>query len=284
MKLLDTRFGESPNRRVASAALSLLLHAGVFAFLLAAPKAAMDLRVWAGGLLGPVVDRGEEVVRYVSIEPPGLATSGGDAPVRAEPEGGIRAPVLQPDTGSGGGAGAPGRPEGPGAAPGALEVGGPGGGGRGGGTTAAERLRPRLQDARLWAPLSRDINELTTEQRLELELAGRIVDWQDSLAVAAEMERALTDWTTTDAQGKRWGVSPGKIHLGDVTLPLPFMFGTPVGRRDEVNRRAWEWEEISRGAATGEVRDSWKDRAQAIRERRDRDRAKPPPDTTRVRR
>ena len=152
------------------------------------------------------------------------------------------------------------------------------------GPTAAERLRPRLQDARLWAPLSPDLNELTAEQRLELELAGRIVEWQDSLSAAAAAERALTDWTTTDAQGRKWGVSPGKIHLGDVTLPLPFMFGTPVGKRDEVNRRAWEWEEISRGAAKGEVRDSWKDRAQAIRERRDRERAKAPPDTTRVRR
>lgn len=153
------------------------------------------------------------------------------------------------------------------------------------GPTAAERLQPRLQDRRIWAPLDRGINDLTAEQRIELELAGRIAEWQDSMTAVAEAERALTDWSRTDAQGRRWGVSEGQLHLGDVTVPLPFAFGTPVGRRDEIRQRAWEWEEITRGAASGEVRDSWKDRAMAIRERRDRERAQgAPPDTSRIRR
>lgn len=147
------------------------------------------------------------------------------------------------------------------------------------GPTAAERLRPMLEDPRLWAPLDRELADLTLEQRLNLELAGRIADLQDSLALAEEARRRGTDWTTTDAQGRRWGVSEGQLHLGDVTLPLPFAFGTPVGKRDEVNRRAWEWEEITRGGAGVEVRDSWKERAQAIRERRDRERTRTRPDT-----
>jgi hypothetical protein len=151
------------------------------------------------------------------------------------------------------------------------------------GPSAAERLRPRLEDPRLWSALDRALADLTLEQRLNLELQGRIAEWQDSLALAEEALRRGTDWTTTDGQGRRWGVSEGQLHLGDVTLPLPFAFGTPVGKRDEVNRRAWEWEEITRGAAGGEVRDSWKDRAQAIRERRDRERAQPRPDTVRSR-
>lgn len=151
------------------------------------------------------------------------------------------------------------------------------------GPTAAERLQPRLEDPRLWAALDRALADLTLEQRLNLELQGRIAEWQDSLALAEEALRRGTDWTTTDGQGRRWGVSEGQLHLGDVTLPLPFAFGTPVGKRDEVNRRAWEWQEITRGAAGGEVRDSWKDRAQAIRERRDRERAQPRPDTVRSR-
>jgi len=152
------------------------------------------------------------------------------------------------------------------------------------GPTAAERLRPSLEDRRLWAPLSPELNELTPEQRAELELAGAIAGWHDSLSAEAERQRALTDWTTTDAQGRRWGVSEGQLHLGGLTLPLPFTFGTPVGKRDEANRRAWEWEELQRGSLTGETRDSWKDRAQAIRERRDRERAaQTRPDTTRIR-
>jgi len=154
------------------------------------------------------------------------------------------------------------------------------------GPTAAEGFRPRLGDARIWAPLDPDLNALTLRQRLELELAGDIADWQDSLAIAAAAERALTDWTKTDAQGRKWGVSEGKLHLGDITLPLPFNFGVPVGRRDEILRRQWEWDEIQRGAATGLMRDSWKERAKAIRERRDKEReaAKAKPDTSGVRR
>ncbi len=153
------------------------------------------------------------------------------------------------------------------------------------GPTAAERLRPHLADPRLWVPLDPGLNELTMEQRLELELAGRITEWQDSMSAVAEAQRALTDWTTTDSQGRKWGVSEGKLHLGGLTLPLPFSFGTPVGQRDAVRRREWEWEEIQRGAQTGAMRDSWKERAQAIRERRDKERAaKQKPDTSGVRR
>jgi hypothetical protein len=124
------------------------------------------------------------------------------------------------------------------------------------GPTAAERLQPHLRDARLWRPLDPELNELTLEQRLELELATRVTAINDSMNAVAEAERALTDWTYTDSEGKRWGVTPGKIHLGDLTIPLPFGFGTPVG----------------------------KERAQAIRERRDRERAAARPDTSGVRR
>jgi len=154
------------------------------------------------------------------------------------------------------------------------------------GRSAAERLRPHLEDRHLWGPLNLRLNELTTEQREELELSGRIAEWQDSVSAAEAAARAGTDWTHTDAQGRKWGVSPGKIHLGDITLPLPFSLGVPVGRRDEILDRQWKWDEIQRGAARGAVRDSWKDRAKAIRARRDAERSKKKekPDTTRLRR
>jgi len=175
--------------------------------------------------------------------------------------------------------------EGPAVRPGAPDLGPPAEVGLvAPGPTAAERLRPRAGDPRLWAPLDPVLNELTLEQRLQLELAWRIAEWQDSLSLAVAAEGALTDWTKTDSQGRKWGISEGKLHLGDVTLPLPFSFGMAVGRRDEFRRKAWEWEEIQRGSATGELRDSWKERARAIRERRDRERAQVKPDTSGVRR
>ena len=146
-------------------------------------------------------------------------------------------------------------------------------------TTVAEEMRPDLRDARLWAPVDPALTELTLEQRLELEMAGMLEAWRDSVVAAEAAERALTDWTFTDDDGGRWGVSPGEIHLGDFSLPLPFGFGVNPGRREEAAYRAWEWEELQRGQITGEVRDSWKARAEAIRARRDRARAESRPDS-----
>jgi len=152
------------------------------------------------------------------------------------------------------------------------------------GPTAAERLRPRLADGRLWRPLPPEFYELTLEQREELLVADRLTAWLDSAAVARAAEEALTDWTFTDGNGGRWGISPGKIHLGDVTLPLPLNFGTPVGKRDENAKLVWQWEEIMRQAARADVEITWRERAEAIRARRDAERAQARPDTTRSRR
>lgn len=151
------------------------------------------------------------------------------------------------------------------------------------GPTAAERLRPNLVDARLWRTPPPEFFELTLEQREELIVADRIGAWLDSVRATEDAERALTDWTFTDSEGGRWGISPGKIHLGDITLPLPINFGIPVGKRDETNQLIWQWEEIMRQAARAEVELSWRERAAAIRARRDAERAVQRPDTTRGR-
>lgn len=149
--------------------------------------------------------------------------------------------------------------------------------------TAAERLRPHLADARIWRTLPPEFFELTLGQREELALAYRLTEWFDSAQAAQAAEDALTDWTVTDSRGGRWGISPGKIHLGDITIPLPFNFGTPVGKRDENNRLIWQWEEIMRQAARADVEIMWRERAAAIRARRDAERAAARPDTTRGR-
>lgn len=151
------------------------------------------------------------------------------------------------------------------------------------GPSLAERLRPRFADARLWRVLPDEFFELTLEQREELVLAGRLTAWLDSAAIAQAAEDALTDWTYTDSDGGRWGISPGKIHLGDITLPLPVNFAAPVGKRDETAQLVWQWEEIMRQAARAEVEMSWRERAEAIRARRDAERVVEPPDTTRRR-
>lgn len=143
--------------------------------------------------------------------------------------------------------------------------------------TAADLLRPGALDPELFGPL--DLPPLSDEERYRLQLAGRLEHWQDSVREEMERARAALDWTHTDADGNRWGVSPGQLHLGKVTLPLPFNFGTPPGRRDEIERRAWETEEILRGSIQGQILETQRERAREIRTRREAERADtlPPP-------
>jgi len=143
------------------------------------------------------------------------------------------------------------------------------------GPTAAERLRPDLRDERIWRPVAPERVELSLEQRLDLDMAARILQFQDSVDAAIAAGEAATDWTYTDSEGKRWGVSPGKIHLGDITIPLPFNFGTAPGKLEEQRAALRVWDEMQRQAARALVQDSWKSRAEAIRARRDRERAQP---------
>lgn len=146
--------------------------------------------------------------------------------------------------------------------------------------TAAELLRPTLGDPRLWAHLPPEYYELTIEEREELILADRIAEWYDSLAAVAAAEDRLTDWTFRDGDGGRWGVADGKIYLGDVELPLPLAFGIPVGLRDQANYRMWEFGEIERQSQRYLIEQTWRERAAAIRARRDRERAAAQRDTT----
>ncbi len=111
-------------------------------------------------------------------------------------------------------------------------------------------------------------------------MAGLLEAWNDSVRVAEAEQRALTDWTYTDDEGGRWGVADGKLYLGDLAIPFPFAFGSNPQQLQEGRARDWVWAEIQRGMITGELRDSWKERAQAIRARRDRERALARPDTS----
>ena len=147
--------------------------------------------------------------------------------------------------------------------------------------TAAERLRPRAGDLRLWAPVDPEVTKLTREELMRILLAAKLEDAADSMALAEELARRVTDWTYTDDDGKRWGVSPGQLHLGDITLPLPFGFSAPPSVRERNANRLWAWDDIDRGAAAKGVRDYWKERAEAIRRRREAERL---PDTTGIRR
>ena len=149
------------------------------------------------------------------------------------------------------------------------------------GLTAAERLRPQAGDLRLWAPVDPERARLTDEQIMRLWLLAELEAAGDSMALAEELARRGLDWTHTDAEGRKWGVSPGKLHLGDLTLPLPFAFSAPPGKAEQARDRMWEWDAIERGAASGEILRTLRERDEQIRRRMESRRR---PDTTGARR
>jgi len=146
------------------------------------------------------------------------------------------------------------------------------------GLTAAERLRPRGEVLRFWAPIDEDVTAPTQEQILRLRFAARLEALNDSAAAAAAEAAEAMDWTYTDDDGNKWGISPGQLHLGGITLPLP-AFGTAPGQSERARDRLWAWDEINRGEAAGIMRQSWRERDKAIRERMNAERK---PDTTRT--
>ncbi len=139
--------------------------------------------------------------------------------------------------------------------------------------SAAERLRPRIGDWRLWMlpPLARRDDRTPAERTAEInERLNSIIGAINDSAFAAEIRAAeAMDWTVGE-EGNKWGVSPGKLHLGPITLPFPIMFGPT---REEAATRA-EWEAIQRQAGQAGIDEVFDDRVKEMRERREREKAK----------
>ncbi len=134
--------------------------------------------------------------------------------------------------------------------------------------TAAERLAPRLVDPRLWEPMVLLPREPTL-QDVQDRVAAAMEMLSDSALAEAERAMRARDWTVEDRSGGRWGISPGKLHLGSVTLPLPLFF--PVDTEAEA-RQAY-WYELETQLDRAEFLESFDARVRAIRERRERERA-----------
>jgi hypothetical protein len=146
------------------------------------------------------------------------------------------------------------------------------------GPTAAEILRPRVGDWRLVVPppvgaYERPMTPAEREAWLNERLRERLAAANDSAAAAARREAAALDWTVGE-EGNRWGLSPGKIHLGGITVPLPFSLSPNPWQAREQADRARSYEEIQRQGAQAEIDESVEDRVRAIRERREAERRK----------
>ena len=148
--------------------------------------------------------------------------------------------------------------------------------------SAVERLRLGAGDPRLWQPVDPALVEPSPEQLLTIRIATLIAEGNDSaLAEAQALSRAM-DWTYTDDDGKRWGLSPGMIHLGDVAIPLPFGFGAPYDYSGDRAELAFRMNDIQRQAGSLAARQSWRERVEAMRKRREERRAEEQAARTRV--
>ena len=141
--------------------------------------------------------------------------------------------------------------------------------------SAAERLRIGEGDPRLWQPIDPAMVAPTPDEILRLRLAAAIEDANDSAFAEAERLAQSLDWTYTDDEGNRWGVSPGTIHLGDTEIPLGnFGFGPPPDYNGDQADWAFRMADIDRAAGTLAARMSWKERIEVMRMRREAQRAR----------
>lgn len=134
--------------------------------------------------------------------------------------------------------------------------------------SASDRLAPRIVDPRLWQPMILIPREPTLAD-VEARIAAAVELLSDSALAEADAAMRARDWTVQDGKGGKWGVSPGKLHLGDVTLPLPIWF--PVD--PEAVAAEAQWYELDQQLERTRILESFEERVRAIRDRRERERA-----------
>lgn len=140
---------------------------------------------------------------------------------------------------------------------------------------ARDRLQYRMGSTEVWRPQGAlPVEELSPDEIVRARVASQLGEYNDSVAAESAARARATDWTVKDGNGGRWGVTPGSIHLGSITLPLPFALSTPPGRREEVAGRIRSWTEIQDQAARVETREVFDERVRAIRERAEQERAR----------
>jgi hypothetical protein len=96
--------------------------------------------------------------------------------------------------------------------------------------------------------------------------------YDDSMAAELARELESLNWMIGE-EGEEWGISPGKIHLGGITLPLPLYFGLDPAEARRREGSIDEWNAIQRQAGQGAIDELFDERIRAIRERRAREEA-----------
>jgi len=154
-----------------------------------------------------------------------------------------------------------------------------------GGESNAQRLIPRFIDGRIWFDPRDPLlfgERLARFARADSAVRAILRDWLDSLRLTDEQRRRAVDWTF-EKDGKRWGISPDGIHLGDITIPIPFRL-TPSGpKRREFEQALRDLQEIQRQDLRADLKEVADERREEMRKRAEEEVRKRSGDTTRVR-
>ncbi|UCG76783.1 MAG: hypothetical protein JSV95_05700 [Gemmatimonadota bacterium] len=159
--------------------------------------------------------------------------------------------------------------------------------------TNAERLRAQFADPRLWVPYPEEPFSTRVAEayaRADSAVRALLSTWLDSLNLTEEERRRATEWTFGEGDEK-WGISDKGLHLGDITIPIPFgaLFGQSMSPNAQKAREmVRQFNEIRQQDIETDIR---KEREEALKEmrrrtqeeveRRRRDTADAlPPDTT----
>jgi hypothetical protein len=170
-------------------------------------------------------------------------------------------------------------------APGVARPGAPEEPRAGEGLSNAERLTPRFSDPRIWFDPRHPLlfgDRLARFARADSAVRAILRDWLDSLALSDEQMRRALDWTY-EKDGKRWGISPEGLHLGDITIPIPFQLMPSGPQRRELEQALRDLEEIQLQNLRDDVERIGEERRRAMQERSAEEARKRRGDTTRVR-
>ena len=109
------------------------------------------------------------------------------------------------------------------------------------GLTNAERLRAQFTDRRLWVPYPDEPwppHVARAYARADSAVRAMLRVWLDSLSLTEEERRRATEWTFGEGDEK-WGISDKGLHLGDITIPIPFgaLFGYSMSPNAQKTRQ-----------------------------------------------
>lgn len=135
--------------------------------------------------------------------------------------------------------------------------------------TNAERLRPREGDPRLWRQIDLETYErLARTSPADSAVRAVLRRYLDSLRLTEEQRRRARDWTFGEGDD-RWGISEEGLHLGDITIPIPFgQLLQPSGPlRRELEQELRDLEAIQWQEALDQAEDTREERIEEMRRR-----------------